>query len=332
MDAVCMFGKAYGVNCFIFQHAQCKVQGLELHPTLNLIMECHFVATNKLILNLANFIAILRNIFKKEKKEGENFLLLAGRELDDGVGGDLLLCIMSRKWPHPCSITWRLPGSLFSKQLPASFCACPVRRLVRPRRWSELSSAWCAVFDKIWVLHTPARFARGRSSFTVYNWSSPAQRPCHFLHESCLAKTVVCAECLQLVQITTTLHRFSFENLECYKPQDLIMLISFANTELIMAFASWKTSFRSYSFICIVRFYLLWIFQLAVHHIPLQITSSLLGRDLVAIQGVCVCLCVCICLLKLSFTSYISVAISISHIVGWAFCELQLCFCHAKMS
>jgi hypothetical protein len=185
------------------------------------------------------------------------------------------------------------------------------------------------VFDKIWVLHTPARFARGRSSFTVYNWSSPAQRPCHFLHESCLAKTVVCAECLQLVQITTTLHRFSFENLECYKPQDLIMLISFANTELIIAFASWKTSFRSYS---------LWgliccgFFNCQLHHITLQITSSLLGRGLVAIQGVCVCLCVCICLLKLSFTSYISVAISISHIVGWAFCELQLCFCHAKMS
>jgi hypothetical protein len=30
------------------------------------------------------------------------------------------------------------------------------------------------VFDKIWVLHTPARFARGRSSFTLYSWSFPA--------------------------------------------------------------------------------------------------------------------------------------------------------------
>ncbi len=103
-----------------------------------------------------------------------NFLLQAAREFDYGVGGGLLLCIMSRTWPHPCSITWRLPGSLFSKQLPASFCACHVRRLVRPRRWSELSSPWCAVFDKIWVLHTPARFARGRSSFTLYSWSFPA--------------------------------------------------------------------------------------------------------------------------------------------------------------
>jgi hypothetical protein len=49
---VCMLGKAYGLKCFIFQHAQCKAQGLELHPTLNLIMECDFVATNKLIFNL----------------------------------------------------------------------------------------------------------------------------------------------------------------------------------------------------------------------------------------------------------------------------------------
>jgi hypothetical protein len=72
MDAVCMLGKAYGVNCFIFQHAQCKVQGLELHPTLNLIMECHFVATNKLILNLANFIAIFfLNLEKGEKRGGK---------------------------------------------------------------------------------------------------------------------------------------------------------------------------------------------------------------------------------------------------------------------
>ncbi len=210
-----------------------------------------------------------------------------------GVGGGLLLCIMSRKWPHPCSITWRLPGSLFSKQLPASFCACSVRRLVRPRRWSELSSTWCAVFDKIWVLHAPARFARGRSSFTVYNWSSPAQRLCHFLHESCLAKLVVCAECLQLVQITTTLHRFSFENLECYKPQDLIMLISFANTELIMAIASWKTSFRCTHSFALWGLICCGFFRWQLHHITLQITSSLLGRDLVAIQGVCVCVCVC---------------------------------------
>jgi len=99
------------------------------------------------------------------------------------------------------------------------------------------------VWQNLSAIHTRT-FCLGTIFFTVYNWSSPAQRPCHFLHEPCLAKTVVCAECLQLVEITTTLHRFSFVNLECYKPQDLIMLISFANTELIMAFASWKTSFR----------------------------------------------------------------------------------------
>jgi len=104
---------------------------------------------------------------------------------------------------------------------------------------------------------------------------------------------VVCAECLQLVQITTTLHRFSFENLECYKPQDLIMLISFANTGLIMAIASWKTSFRSYSFICIVRSYLLWIFQLAAasHHTSdyvFIIGSRSCGNS----RSVCVCVCV----------------------------------------
>jgi hypothetical protein len=36
-------------------------------------MECHFVATNKLILNLANFIAIKRKHLQKGEKRGGNF-------------------------------------------------------------------------------------------------------------------------------------------------------------------------------------------------------------------------------------------------------------------
>jgi hypothetical protein len=101
------------------------------------------------------------------------------------------------------------------------------------------------------------------------------------------------------------------------------MLISFANTELIMAFASSKTSIRSYSFICIVRSYLLWIFQLAAasHHTSdyvFIIGSRSCGNS----RSVCVCVCMHLSAVEFHIL-YISGNPYSTH-GGWAFCGLGI--------